>query len=133
MSSVRTRVHALSRRVLAARHGPGADTFAPIMDQFFDLAPDLLDMGEGVRDPVIEAIVGQAYRSVYPEARTLTMHIIRIRELGLVHGMGMESPRGIAFFYFDALQQGLAVVTDATSFQSTVCRITAVSGQVVQA
>lgn len=133
MSSIHARVQALSRRVRAAHHGPGADTFGPIMDQFFDLVPDLLDLGEGVRDPYIEAIVGQAFRSVYPGDGPLTTHIIRVRELGLVHGMGYAPPRGIAFFYFDAMQQGLAVMTDSTTFRTALCRITAVSRPVVQA
>jgi hypothetical protein len=109
MKSLRRRVTEL-RTMLQT-----ADDFSPVLNDFFDLVEDegFMGMGRRVRDPKLEGIVARAGTQMVSAAGAVPVEvmIIRVSELGITHGMLSVGGHAGGFFYFPALDQGLASVT----------------------
>lgn len=135
-ASVRQQITELAHVLREAPHAPGATTFGPVMDLFFDLAEDLAlgDLGEPLSDARIASCVTRTFRSLHPrESGPLSCRLFRIADLGFVHGAALHPNHGVAFFWFDALQQGMAAIMDLHTHETVLTRVTSPLGALAEA
>jgi hypothetical protein len=99
-----------------------AKDFAPVFEEFFDLAEeaDFLDVGHRVCDPVIEASLSAAARLLGGELKDLLL--IHVPEHGFFHGGFQLGRRMGSVFVFQDAQMGLAAASDMVTGDTRFAR-----------
>lgn len=126
-ATVRRQITELAVALRDTPHEPGSHTFGPIMDRFYDLAEELAlsDLGEPTTAAMVAAYAEQTFRCLHPgEGAPLMCRAFRLPELGFVHGAAVHPNHGVAFFWFDALQQGMAAIMDLQTAVTEIARMT---------